>query len=231
MPGAGFEKHPGGPVQLADDDALGAVDDEGAVLGHERDVAEIDLLLLDVAHALPFGLVVLVPNHEPHGHLEGNREGHAPFLALLDRILDVQLHRAAAEFAARVLDLVPRPAVPAGARVRVVGAVDDGLAALAAICSEVIQALQVTALALPVADGVFDEFQGGGAAKIVDRKNGVEHRLQPDILPFRGRDVHLQEPMVRFSLDFDQIRNGDAGVDLAEVHPVPIHIRSADIGH
>ena len=37
------------PVELADDDALGAVDDEGAVLGHQRDFAEVDLLLLHVA--------------------------------------------------------------------------------------------------------------------------------------------------------------------------------------
>ena len=39
-------------VQLADDDALGAVDDEGAVVGHQRDLAEVDLLLLDVADRL-----------------------------------------------------------------------------------------------------------------------------------------------------------------------------------
>ena len=37
-------------VQLAHDDALGAVDDERTVLGHQRDLAEVDLLLLDVAH-------------------------------------------------------------------------------------------------------------------------------------------------------------------------------------
>ena len=40
------------PVQLADDDALGAVDDERAVVAHQRDVAEVDLLLLDVADRL-----------------------------------------------------------------------------------------------------------------------------------------------------------------------------------
>ena len=36
-------------VQLADDDALGAVDDERTGVGHQRDLAEVDLLLLDVA--------------------------------------------------------------------------------------------------------------------------------------------------------------------------------------
>ena len=39
-------------VQLADDDALGAVDDEGAERGEQRQLAEIDLLLDDVARAL-----------------------------------------------------------------------------------------------------------------------------------------------------------------------------------
>ena len=37
-------------MELRDDDPLGAVDDERAVVGHQRDVAEVDLLLLGVAH-------------------------------------------------------------------------------------------------------------------------------------------------------------------------------------
>jgi hypothetical protein len=47
-----IEEHTGRAVQLADDDALGPVDDERAVLGHQRDLAEVDLLLLDVADRL-----------------------------------------------------------------------------------------------------------------------------------------------------------------------------------
>ena len=35
-------------VELGDHDALGPVDDERAVLGHQRDVAEEDLFFLDV---------------------------------------------------------------------------------------------------------------------------------------------------------------------------------------
>ena len=38
--------------QLADDDALGAVDDEGAVLGHQREVAHEDGLVLDLVRLL-----------------------------------------------------------------------------------------------------------------------------------------------------------------------------------
>ena len=38
--------------QLADDDALGAVDDERALLGHEREVAHVHALALDLARLL-----------------------------------------------------------------------------------------------------------------------------------------------------------------------------------
>ena len=46
--GRGRRSTPGRAVHLGDDDPLGAVDDEGALLGHERDVAHVDVLLLDV---------------------------------------------------------------------------------------------------------------------------------------------------------------------------------------
>ena len=41
-----LEEHARRPVQLGDDHPLGAVDDERAVVGHERDLAHVDLLLL-----------------------------------------------------------------------------------------------------------------------------------------------------------------------------------------
>ena len=41
-----LEEHAGRAVELRDDDALGAVDDERAVVGHERNLAHVDLLLL-----------------------------------------------------------------------------------------------------------------------------------------------------------------------------------------
>ncbi len=43
-------------VELGDDDAFGPVDDERAVVRHQRDVSEVDLLLLDVANGLRAGL-------------------------------------------------------------------------------------------------------------------------------------------------------------------------------
>ena len=46
------EEDAGASVKLAHHDTLCAVDDEGPVLGHERDLTEVDLLLLDVADGL-----------------------------------------------------------------------------------------------------------------------------------------------------------------------------------
>ena len=71
-------------MQLAHDDALGAVDDEGAVLGHERDLAEVDLLLLDVPDDLLLARPVGVEDDEPHHDLQGRRVGQALGDALLD---------------------------------------------------------------------------------------------------------------------------------------------------
>ena len=77
----------GAAVQLADHDALGAVDDEGTVVGHERDLAEEDLLLLDVADRLRSGVLVGVPDDQAHGHLDRRRERHAALAALVDVVL------------------------------------------------------------------------------------------------------------------------------------------------
>src|SRR3546814_3520524 len=57
------EEHARRTVQLRDDDALGAVDDEGAVVGHERDLAHVDLLLLHVLDGLARRLAVRSEEH------------------------------------------------------------------------------------------------------------------------------------------------------------------------
>nr|AHE14888.1 hypothetical protein asmbl_9 [uncultured bacterium] len=80
--------------QLRDDDALGPVDDEGALVRHDREVAHEHRLALDLA-----GGVV----HELGGDEQRRRVGHVLVLALLEGRLDVlearvgegQRHRAA----------------------------------------------------------------------------------------------------------------------------------------
>ena len=82
--------------QLTDHDALGAVDDERALLGHEREVAHVHALALDLARLL---------DEQLDPDVERLREGQVPRaaleLAVLGRfelvILEAQLHYPAGE--------------------------------------------------------------------------------------------------------------------------------------
>ena len=69
-----------GTHQLGDDDTLGAVDDEGALRGHEREVTDEDRLGLDL-----LGLVI----HELRGHEQRGRVGGVAILALVDAVLGI----------------------------------------------------------------------------------------------------------------------------------------------
>ena len=75
---AGLEDDPRRANQLADDDPLGAVDDEGALVRHHREVPHEDGLLLDLAR---------LRVHEPGPHEHRGGVGHVLFLALLHREL------------------------------------------------------------------------------------------------------------------------------------------------
>ncbi len=77
------------PVQLADDDPLGAVDDERGPLGHERDLPEEDLLLLDVPDGPRPGLLVHVEDDQLDRHLDGGGVRHPALAALLFRPLQL----------------------------------------------------------------------------------------------------------------------------------------------
>ena len=80
------EEDAGAAVQLADDDALGAVDDERTGVRHQRDLAEVDLLLLDVADDA-LAAVAGVVDHQLRRHLDRRRERHAALAALVDVVL------------------------------------------------------------------------------------------------------------------------------------------------
>ena len=81
-----IEEHARRTVHLRDDDALGAVDDERAVVGHERHVAHVDVLLLDVLDRAGAGIRVHIEHDQAQRHLEGRRERHAALAALVDVI-------------------------------------------------------------------------------------------------------------------------------------------------
>src|SRR5438105_1459345 len=72
-------------VQLADDYALSAVDDEGSERGEERKLTEIDFLLDDVLRSLPrFGRL---EDDELERGLERRRVRHVALDALGHRVL------------------------------------------------------------------------------------------------------------------------------------------------
>jgi len=71
-------------VHLADDDALGAVDDEGAVERHQRHVAHVDVLLLDVLDGLGARILVDVEHDQAQRHLQRRGIGQVALPALVD---------------------------------------------------------------------------------------------------------------------------------------------------
>ena len=98
-------------MQLADDDALRSIDDERARVGHERDLAEVDLLLLDVANEA-LATLARVVDHQLRGDLDRRRERHAAGAALVDvvlRLLQVVGDEHELTRAVEVLDREDRP--------------------------------------------------------------------------------------------------------------------------
>ena len=100
------EEHAGAAVHLRDDDPLGAVDDEGAVARHQRHIAHVDVLLLDVADRARAGVLVDVPHEEAQRHLQGSGVIHAALLAFLD-IVFRRLELVADKIELRALGEVP----------------------------------------------------------------------------------------------------------------------------
>ena len=72
-----IEEHARRTVQLRHDHALGAVDDEGAGVGHERKFAHVDFLFLHVLHGFVRGRRILVVNDQAHEHAQRRAVAHA----------------------------------------------------------------------------------------------------------------------------------------------------------
>ena len=147
------EEHAGRALELADDDPLDPVEDERPLLGHEGDVAEIDLLLLDVLQPLGFRRRVLFPRDEPDLEPERDGVGVALLEAFVRAVLHLQPDPVAAVVAQRHLDLPGGVAVGADFLLRELGVGREKGAAAVALRPGVLDALQPAALAFPVADG------------------------------------------------------------------------------
>jgi hypothetical protein len=90
------EEHARASVKLAHDDALGAIDDERTVDGHQRDFAEVDFLLLDVADGSLGAVAASVIDDQLNRHLDRGRIGHSALPTLIDVVLR-PLERVAAK--------------------------------------------------------------------------------------------------------------------------------------
>ena len=89
--------HAGGADDLADHHALGAVDDKGAAVGHQREISHEDLLLLDLA-----GLLVV----QTYPHLHGSGIRGVTRLALLHVILGFLVHAVINEAQLQITGIV-----------------------------------------------------------------------------------------------------------------------------
>src|ERR1051325_1237104 len=88
--------------------------------------------------------------------------------------------------------------------------------------TQVVQTLEVPALALPVSDGVIDELQLAQAAEVRDRKDAFEYAFQTRVVALAGQQIHLQKTLIRLLLNLDQVRNRDGGLDFREVDALAI---------
>ncbi len=181
-----LEKHARRAVQLTDDHALGAVDDERTVIRHQRDLAEEDFLFLDVPDALGARFGVFRVHGQANGHLERRRVSHAPLFALCLVVLSWRptgsphLLQNVTIFWLNVPQWWQRMSPGWNGSV-LMAAPHCGIAASR---TQVVKAFEVAALAFPVADRVIDEFQLADAAEIGDGKTEVNTVCRPTLVLF-----------------------------------------------
>ncbi len=105
-----------------------------------------------------------------------------------------------------------------------VGIGNQRRAAVAARLAQVVEPLQLAALALPVADRILDELERRVLAEVADREDRLEHRLQTRVLALARQTVHLQEALVRLLLDLDQVRDRNGRLDFREVDALAVDV-------
>src|SRR4029077_12874169 len=88
---------------------------------------------------------------------------------------------------------------------------NDGRAAVFASGAQVMQTFEVSALALPVADGEVHKLQLRHVAEIANRKYRLKYGLQAGVVALAWQPGHLQEAFVGTLLNLDQVRNLDGG--------------------
>jgi len=205
-------------VQLRNDDALGTVDDERSVVGHQRDLAKENVLFFNVADGRRSSLYILVENRQPDLYFERDAVRHSAFLTFLLIVLVLEADR----FTAVVAEIWPygieRAAIVTENLCRVERVNLDLGTAVLTICTQVLEALEVAAFALPVADLVLNKFQRCCLTKVGNRKDRSKYRLQAGLVALFGDQVHLKKAVIRLSLDLNKIWDLCGSVDLGKIH-------------
>ena len=101
------KEHARAAMHLRDDHALGAVDHEGAVIGHQRHVAHVNGLLFNISDRLGTGILVQIPHDQTENHLQRGGIGHAALNALLNvvfRLFQLVMHELQAAAASKIVN-------------------------------------------------------------------------------------------------------------------------------
>ena len=185
-------------MQLRDNHALGSVDGERTVLGHQRNFPEEDFLFFDVANRLGACFGVFIENRQPDRDFERGRVGHATLLTLGHIIFQLQSHRVAAAVTKGDDVLVKRSAAVAKhvADMERIGLDSGAATGVAAGRAQVVQSFQIAALTLPISYGVVDEFELAESPEVRNRKDRVKYALQTGVFPFAGKQIHLQKALI-----------------------------------
>ena len=80
-----------------------------------------------------------------------------------------------------------------------------------------VEPFEITALALPVANGIIDELELGDVAEVGDGEHGGEDGLKAVVFALLRQLVHLQKALIGAALHLNEVRNLDAGGNLGKV--------------
>ncbi len=138
-------------MKLRNNDALSTVDDEGTVVGHQRDFTKENFLFFDVANSLSTRFILVV-HGQANGDFEWSSVRHATLFALRHVILQLQSYGIAAAVTESNNVLIECSAMMAKYITGMEGVGADFRAAMTTNGAQVMQTLKVAALALPVAD-------------------------------------------------------------------------------
>jgi hypothetical protein len=92
------------------------------------------------------------------------------------------------------------------------------MAAFFTVGAQMLEPFEISALALPVSDLKFNILERRRFAEIRNREDRFKDRLQTHARSLFRNKVHLKEPVVRFTLNLDKIRDLSSGINFRKIH-------------